>query len=64
MQKRESPDFRSPEAGISGEEVDLWGGGGRGRNTDSHTGGYSWPLFSSFFKMNNSWLFLYGFCLF
>ena len=23
MQKRESPDFRSPEAGISCEEVDL-----------------------------------------
>ena len=23
VQKRESPDFRSPEAGISGEEVDL-----------------------------------------
>ena len=23
MQKRKSPDFRSPEAGISGEEVDL-----------------------------------------
>ena len=26
VQKRESLDFRSPEAGISGEEVDLWGG--------------------------------------
>ena len=23
VQRRESPDFRSPEAGISGEEVDL-----------------------------------------
>ena len=27
VQKRESPDFRCPEAGISGEEVDLWGEG-------------------------------------
>ena len=50
MQKREFPDFRSPEAGISGEEVDLWGWGGGGETLTLLQAGILGPFSLLFLK--------------